>query len=122
MGLPPGERRRIRQSAARPLIDDLATFLDASLAMISGRSDLAKAIRYARSRWIALTRYLDDGTLEISNNAAERAIRPLALGRKNYLFAGSDEGASYCSSHHPLIDPADFVGGRQAAAVVIDAH
>jgi transposase len=60
MGLPPDQRRRIRQSAARPVVDDLATFLDASHAMISGRSELAKAIRYARSRWAALTRYLDD--------------------------------------------------------------
>ena len=106
MGLPPGERRRIRQSAARPLIDDLATFLDASLAMISGRSDLAKAIRYARSRWIALTRYLDDGTLEISNNAAERSIRPLKLGRKNYLFAGSDAGGERAAAAYTLIETA----------------
>ena len=79
MGRSPEQRRLLRQSSARPLIDDLAAFLDASLATISGRSDLAKAIRYARSRWTALTRYLDDGTLEISNNAAERAIRPLVM-------------------------------------------
>ncbi len=59
-------------------MDDLAAFLDASLATNSGRSELAKAIRSARSRWTALTRYLDDGTLEISNYGAERAIRPLA--------------------------------------------
>jgi transposase len=106
MELPPEQRRRIRQSAARPLIDDLATFLDASLAMISGRSELAKAIRYARSRWAALTRYLDDGTLEISNNAAERAIRPLALGRKNYLFAGSDAGGERAAAAYTLIETA----------------
>jgi transposase len=102
MGRPPEQRRLIRQSAARPMMDDLATLFDASLAAISGHSELAKAIRYARSRWIALTRYLDDGTLEISNNAAERAIRPLALGRKNYLFAGSDaggEGAAAAYTH-----------------------
>ena len=82
IGLPREQRRRVRESAARPLIDDLAAFLDASLAMISGRSELAKAIRYARSRWTALTRYHDDGTLEISNNAAERAIRLLAPGQE----------------------------------------
>ena len=81
MGLAPEKRRRIRQSRARPVMDDLAAFLDASLATISGRSELAGAIRYARSRWTALTRYLDDGRLEISNNAAERAIRPLATRR-----------------------------------------
>jgi hypothetical protein len=109
-GLLPDQRQRIRQSAARPLIDDLARFLDASLAMISGRSDLAKAIRYARSRWTALTRYLDDGTLEISNNAAERAIRPLALGRKNYLFAGSDAGGERAAAAYTLIESAKLNG------------
>ena len=56
--------------------------------MTSRRNELAKVIRYARSLWTVLMRYLDDSTLEISNNAAERAIRPLALGRKNYLFTG----------------------------------
>lgn len=110
MGLPPEQRRRIRQSAARPLIDDLATFLNASLTTISGRSELAKAIRYARSRWTALTRYLDDGMLEISNNAAERAIRPLALGRKNYLFAGSDAGGKRGAAAYTLIETAKLNG------------
>jgi transposase len=104
------DRRRIRQSAARPLVDDLATYLDASLAMISGRSELAKAIRYARSRWAALTRYLDDGTLKLSNNAAERAIRPLALGRKNYLFAGSDAGGERAAAAYSLIETAKLNG------------
>ena len=110
MGRPPQQRLLIRQSAARPLVNDLATFLDASLATISGRSELAKAIRYARSRWAALTRYLDDGTLEISNNAAERAIRPLALGRKNYLFAGSDEGGDRAAAMYTLIETAKLNG------------
>jgi transposase len=110
MGQPPEQRRLIRQRAARPLMDDLAAFLDASLATISGRSELAKAIRYARSRWIALTRYLDDGTLEISNNAAERAIRPLALGRKNYLFAGSDAGGERAAAAYTLIETAKLNG------------
>ena len=98
------ERRRIRQLRARPVIDDLAAFLDASLSTISGRSELAGAIRYARSRWSALTRYLDDGSLEISNNAAERAIRPLALDRKNYMFAGSDAGGERAAAAYTLID------------------
>jgi transposase len=106
MGLAAQQRRRIRQSSARPIIDDLASFLDASLATISGRSDLAGAIRYARSRWPALTRYLDDGQLEISNNAAERAIRPLALGRKNYMFAGSDAGGERAAAAYTLIETA----------------
>jgi len=110
MGRSPQQRLLIRQRAARPLINDLAAFLDASLATISGRSELAKAIRYARSRWVALTRYLDDGTLEISNNAAERAIRPLALGRKNYLFAGSDQGGERAAAIYTLIETAKLNG------------
>ena len=110
MGLAPEQRRRIRQGAARPVIDDLAAFFDASLAKLSGRSELAGAIRYGRSRWIALTRYLDDGRLEISNNAAERSIRPLALGRKNYLFAGSDAGGERAAAAYTLIETAKLNG------------
>ena len=110
MGRPPEQRRLLRQRSARPVMDDLAAFLDASLTQISGRSELAKAIRYARSRWTALTRYLDDGTLEISNNAAERAIRPLALGRKNYLFAGSDAGGERAAAAYTLIQTAKLNG------------
>jgi transposase len=110
MGRSADERRRIRQLRARPVIDDLAAFLDASLATISGRSELAGAIRYARARWIALTRYLGDGSLEISNNAAERAIRPLALGRKNYMFAGSDAGGERAAAAYTLIETAKLHG------------
>ncbi len=106
----PEQRRSMRQHAARPVMDDLAAFLDASLATISGRSELAGAIRYARSRWTALTRYLDDGRLEISNNAAERAIRPLALGRKNYMFAGSDAGGHRAAAAYTLIETAKLNG------------
>jgi transposase len=110
MGRAAAQRRQVRQSAAKPVIDVLAAFFDTSLTTISGRSELAKAIRYARSRWAALTRYLDDGTLEISNNAAERAIRPLALGRKNYLFAGSDAGGERAAAAYTLIETAKFNG------------
>ena len=110
MGRSADERRRIRQLRARPVIDDLAAFFDASLSTISGRSELAGAIRYARSRWSALTRYLDDGSLEISNNAAERAIRPLALGRKNYMFAGSDTGGERAAAAYTLIETAKLHG------------
>jgi transposase len=110
IGQTPEQRRLLRQRVARPIMDGLAAFLDASLATISGRSELAKAIRYARSRWTALTRYLDDGTLEISNNAAERAIRPLALGRKNYLFAGSDAGGERAAAAYTLVETAKLNG------------
>jgi transposase len=106
MGRSPQERVCIRQNAARHVIDELAAFFDTSLSRISGKSELAGAIRYARSRWVALTRYLDDGRLEISNNAAERAIRPLVLGRKNYLFAGSDAGGERAAAAYTLIETA----------------
>jgi transposase len=101
-GSPPDIRRAVRQRAARPRIDELAVWLDAQLAKIPGKSDLAAAIRYARSRWTALTRYLDDGQLEISNNAAENKIRPAALGRKNWLFCGSDAGGERAASFYTL--------------------
>ena len=100
----------MRQRRSAPLLADLRTFLDAMLARISGKSEFAKAIRYATSRWAALTRFLDDGRLEISNNAAERAIRPLTLGRKNYLFAGSDAGGRRAAILYTLIETARFNG------------
>jgi hypothetical protein len=109
-GLPPTLRQRIRQSRALPLVEELAGFLDAILPRLSGKSELAAAIRYARSRWEALTRYLADGRLEISNNAAERAIRPLALGRKNWLFAGSDSGGERAAAMYTLIETAKLNG------------
>ena len=102
-GRSPEIRRTVRQRTARPKIDELAIWLDAHLDLIPGKSDLAGAIRYARSRWHALTRYLDDGRLEISNNAAENQIRPLALGRKNWLFAGSDSGGVLAAAFYTLI-------------------
>jgi len=105
-GKSPTERVSVRRQRAIPILDELRAFLDATLAKISGKSDFAKAIRYATSRWTALTRYVDDGRLEMSNNAAERAIRPLALGRKNYLFAGSDEGGRRAAIMYTLIETA----------------
>ena len=78
--------------------------MDKSLRQLSPKSETAAAIRYALSRWRALGRYVDDGLLEIDNNPAERALRCVALGRKNYLFAGADEGGSYCPSRYLLIN------------------
>jgi transposase len=91
-GKPPAERLAARRAKATPILSELRAFLDATIEKVSGKSSLAGAFRYAASRWTALTRYVDNGRLEMTNNAAERAMRPLALGRKNYLFAGSDEG------------------------------
>ncbi|MDH4073684.1 MAG: IS66 family transposase [Gammaproteobacteria bacterium] len=109
-GSPPEIRRAVRQRTAKPRIDELAVWLDAQLAKIPGKSDLAKAIRYARSRWPALTRYLDDGRIEISNNAAENKIRPAALGRKNWLFCGSDAGGIRAAAFYTLIGTARMNG------------
>ena len=103
-------RRAVRQRTARPRIDELATWLDAQLDKLPAKSDLAGAIRYARSRWGALTRYLDDGRLEISNNAAENQIRPAALGRKNWLFCGSDAGGERAAAFYTLIRTARLNG------------
>jgi len=109
-GHSPDIRRAVRQRTARPRIDELATWLDQQLNKLPGKSDLAGAIRYARSRWGALTRYLDDGQLEISNNAAENQIRPAALGRKNWLFCGSDAGGERAAAFYTLVRTARLNG------------
>ena len=103
-------RREVRQSRARPLLDDLRVWLEKSLRQLSPKSETAAAIRYALSRWRALTRYTDDGLLEIDNNAAERALRCVALGRKNYLFAGADSGGERAAAIYSLIGSAKLNG------------
>ena len=118
-GQTPGIRRAVRQRTAKPKIDDLAVWLDAQLQKIPGRSDLARAIRYARSRWTELTRYLDDGRLEISNNAAENQIRPLKLGAKNWLFAGSDTGGIRAAAFYTIIRTA-VLNGVELEAYLTD--
>jgi transposase len=102
-GHAPGRRHAVRQERSLPLLTDLKDFLDAALASISRKSSLAVAIRYSLSRWPAFSRFAADGRLEMTNNAAERAIRPLALGRKNYLFAGSDSGGRRAAILYTLI-------------------
>jgi len=105
-GKPPDERRRVRQEKASPLLAEMRTWLETTLPKLSGKSDLAKAMRYAVSRWEALRRYLHDGRIEIDNNAAERSIRGIALGRKNWLFAGSDAGGERAAVVCSLIETA----------------
>jgi transposase len=105
-GRPSAERAAERQSRAGPHLDALHAWLNVALMQISKKSELANAIRYALTRWIALTRYRDDGRLEIDNNAAERALRTVALGRKNYLFAGSDAGGERAASLYTLLGTA----------------
>jgi hypothetical protein len=109
-GKPPDQRRALRQSRAGPLLEDLRAWLEATRAKVSGKSPLAGAIGYALGRWAQLTRYRDDGRLEIDNNAAERAIRAIALGRKNWLFAGSDEGGDRAAALYTLTETAKLNG------------
>jgi transposase len=109
-GKPPDERRRIRQLQTKPKIDELKQFFETTLAQVSRKSDLAAAIRYALTRWAALTRFIDDGRIEIDNNAAKRAQRCVALGRKNFLFAGSDSGGERAAAIYSLIGNAKLNG------------
>ncbi|HRO60405.1 MAG TPA: IS66 family transposase, partial [Burkholderiaceae bacterium] len=109
-GKPPDERRAARQARAGPLLDELQQWLQASLSTVSGKSAIAVAIKYALTRWTALTRYADDGRIEIDNNAAERAIRDVALGRKNWLFAGSDAGGERAAAIYSLLGTAKLNG------------
>ena len=103
-GKPAEHRCSVRQARARPLLDSLRHWMEKALRSLSAKSETAAAIRYALSHWRALTRYVDDGQLEIDNSAAERSLRAVVLGRKNYLFMGSDEGGSYCPSRYLLIN------------------
>jgi len=109
-GRPPDERQRVRTERSRPLIHTLHEWFEVSLPKLSRKSDTTAAIRYALGLWPALTRYCDDGRLEIDNNAAERALRVVALGRKNYLFAGSDVGGKRAASIYGLVGSAKLNG------------
>jgi hypothetical protein len=109
-GRPPDERQRVRDSRSRPLLASLQEWLKQSLPKLSRKSETAAAISYALGRWPALVRYCDDGLLEIDNNSAERALRAVALGRKNYLFAGSDSGGERAAAIYSLIGSAKLNG------------
>ena len=109
-GDPPDRRRSVRQENAAPLIDDLEAWLHSQLTLISDKSALAGASRYGLTRLKRLRSYLDDGRLSIDNNAAERGMRSIALGRKNYLFMGSDNGGRSAASAYTLIETAKLNG------------
>jgi transposase len=109
-GRAPEERRAVRQERTLPRLADLKDVLERALTSISRKSGLAVAIGHSLSRWPALVRFTGDGRLEMTNNSAERAIRPLALGRKNYLFAGSDSGGCRAAILHTLIQTAVLNG------------
>jgi len=91
-GQPPDLRRQHRQQKSRPKVDELRSVIDDALRRLSPKSAMAKALAYGRKRWDALSLFLDDGVAEIDNNIAERAMRSVAIGRKNWLFAGSKAG------------------------------
>ena len=109
-GQSPDLRRQARMQRARPKIEALHAWMIQTKASLSKKSDLAGAIHYALSRWRALTRYCEDGLIEIDNNAAERSLRPIALGRKNYLFAGSDAGGERAAIIYSLLGTAKLNG------------
>lgn len=102
-GQPPDARCRTRQEKSRRLVDDLRDVLDAALRRLSPRADMARAIAYGTKRWPALSRFLDDGRLEIDNNIAERALRGVAVGRRNWLFAGSRAGGERAAALYTVI-------------------
>ncbi len=103
-------RQSMRQAQAMPLLHDLRACMEKYLRSLSAKSETAGAIRYALSHWRALTRYVDDGHLEIDNSAAERSLRAVALGRKNYLFAGSDSGGESAAAIYSLVGSAKLNG------------
>jgi transposase len=109
-GRSPDERKAVRQTRSVPLIVGLNEWMQRTLSKVSRKSDIAGAIRYALGRWPALLRYCNDGLLEIDNNAAERALRAVAIGRKNYLFAGSDSGGERAAAMYSLIGSAKLNG------------
>jgi hypothetical protein len=100
------QRRQARQRLSRPLVEAMHRWLIEQLGRISGRSALAQAIRYALNHWKGLILFLDDGRLELDTNTVERAMRPVALGRKNALFAGADSGGHHWAIIATLIQTA----------------
>jgi transposase len=109
-GHSPEERVVLRQKKAKPVFDDLEQWLHAQLPKISGKSPLARAIRYALGRMPKTRAYLDNGFLELDNNTVERAVKPVALGRKNWMFAGSQRGGKAMAIAFTLIETAKLNG------------
>lgn len=109
-GKPPKERLQVRQAEAKPLLEAMEVWLRETVSTLSRKSDTTAAIQYALNRWAALTRYCDDGIIEIDNSAAERSLRRVALGRKNYLFAGADSGGERAAAMYSLIGTAKLNG------------
>ena len=100
------QRRTLRDTKSRPLTESLKTWLEARLKELPEKFELTTAINYGLSKWDAFTLFLDDPTVAIDNNAAERAMRPLCVGRKNWMFAGSDRGAENAATIMTIIETA----------------
>jgi transposase len=102
-GMPAGDRLAARQRESRPIVADLENWMRTERPRLSRHAETAKAIDYMLTRWPAFTRFLDDGRICLSNNAAERALRGIALGRRAWLFAGSDRGGERAATIYTLI-------------------
>ena len=121
------QRRVVRAEQSRAIVEDLHRYLDARLRQVSAKSKL-EAIRYALTRWDGLSRFIDDGRIDLDSNTVERSIRPLALNRKNALFAGLDEGGDNWAVIATLIEccklngvnPHDWLTGTLAS--LADGH
>jgi transposase len=109
-GRPPDQRREVRRRQARPRLAALKAWFEVQLAKLPPKGGLAQAIRYALANWAALIRYTEDGRLEIDNNRAENTLRGVALGRKNWLFAGSDTGGARAAAIYSLIETCKLGG------------
>jgi transposase len=103
-GKNPAERHTVRQDHSKPLVDALEAWLRSERKKLSSKAPVAKAIDYSLKRWRAFTRFLDDGRLCMSNNAAERAVRGIAVGRRNWTFCGSDAGGHRAAAIYTLIE------------------
>ena len=127
-GQSPGHRLAIRRARSKPVVDSMNAWLEAQLLRLPSNSTLAEAIRYALARWSGLTRFLHDGRVELDTNPVERAIRPVALGRKNHLFAGSDGGGARWAILCSLIETCKMNGVEPYAylqdvlARMVDGH
>jgi transposase len=109
-GRSPEERLAVRQSSSRPLVDALESYMREQAPKLSRGHDLAKAMQYMLKRWSAFNLFLDDGRVCLSNNAAERGLRGIALGRKSWLFCGSDRGGQRAAAMYSLIVTAKMNG------------
>jgi hypothetical protein len=109
-GKPPDERRQVRQAQAVPRLEALRQWYESVLPTLSAKSDTTRAIQYSLNRWPALAYYCEDGQAEIDNLIAERALRGVAIGRRNYLFAGADSGGERAAAMYSLIGTARLNG------------